>query len=156
MKIEASQLSLLQQIRTAMVAAGIDQITVHYEGSGDDGNIETIDAFAADSTLIDLDVMGSFEVLVPEWDPEAKDYKDAVAVQPAREAIEQLVNGLIDQNGHGGWENNDGGYGDITLTQAGIEWEHGDYYTEVAMTDHAFSFDDAAADNEAATADESP
>jgi hypothetical protein len=89
-------------------ASGIDTVTVVFDGYGDNGQIESVEAQAGDATVtlpsatveIARAVWGSVEV--------------NRQIEPVAEVIEMLAYDLLNQ-AHGGWENNDGAYGEFTF-----------------------------------------
>ena len=95
----------------ALAAAGIEIVTVTFDGYGDSGQIETIEAKTGDA-IIDLP-LGEIEIASPvcgRCDIERRS-------QPIREAIETLAYAFLSQT-HGGWEDSDGAYGDFTFDVA--------------------------------------
>lgn len=78
-------------------AQGVVLVTVDFDGCGDSGQIESICAF---------DEHG--EVAVPE-DKLANAEDDG---EPVKDVIESLAYDLL-QSEHGGWENNEGAYGEF-------------------------------------------
>jgi hypothetical protein len=86
--------------------AGLILITVDFDGSGDSGQIEGIFAF---------DEYG--EVAVPRaslpcisLNPVAR--ADTTELQSVSDVVEALAYDLLEEE-HGGWENNDGAYGEL-------------------------------------------
>jgi hypothetical protein len=86
--------------------AGLILITVDFDGSGDSGQIEGIFAF---------DEYG--EVAVPRaslpcisLNPGAR--ADTTELQSVSDVVEALAYDLLEEE-HGGWENNDGAYGEF-------------------------------------------
>jgi len=95
----------------ALAAAGIEIVTVVFDGYGDSGQIENIEAKAGDE-IIALPP-SQIEIAAPVWGSSEIEHQ----TQPACEAIETLVYAFLSQT-HGGWENNDGAYGDFTFDVA--------------------------------------
>jgi len=115
----------------ALAATGIVTVVVAFDGYGDSGQVESVDA---------RDHHG--EVALPEGDIElAAPTHDGVKVErrtmPVREAIEQLAYDLLEEE-HGGWENNDGAYGEFTFDVAArtISLDHNSRYTAVESFSH--------------------
>jgi hypothetical protein len=86
--------------------AGLILITVDFDGSGDSGQIEGIFAF---------DEYG--EVAVPQHSLpcislNAGARADTTELQPVSDVVEALAYDLLEEE-HGGWENNDGAYGEF-------------------------------------------
>ncbi len=84
-------------------ATGIVLVTVDFDGCGDSGQIEGMTAF---------DEHG--EVALPTTGFVAPDADEATsdASGPIEDAIETLAYDLLETE-HGGWENNDGAYGEF-------------------------------------------
>lgn len=108
----AEQLVVLKTSLFELLAArGIVLVTVTFDGCGDSGQIEDILAF---------DERG--EVAVPE-DRLASANTDADAAsradddEPLKDVIESLAYDLL-QSEHGGWENNEGAYGEFRFDVA--------------------------------------
>jgi len=92
----------------ALAAAEIASVLVEFDGEGDSGQIEYI--CADDSAEIPHI---SIEMQQVAWGTGKRD-----SVQTTlREAIEKLCYDFLDQE-HGGWENNDGAYGEFTFNVA--------------------------------------
>lgn len=92
----------------ALAAAGIEIVTVDFDGYGDSGQIEGIDA---------RDAHG--DVALPDMEVElARPADNAVDVDrhrlTVRETIERLCYDLL-EDAHGGWENNEGAFGDFVF-----------------------------------------
>lgn len=88
----------------ALKAAGAAVATITYDGEGDSGQIESITAETADSREVNLDL--PYES--PESDSSASTLKGA---------IDQLAWGCLEAC-HEGFENNEGGYGEIVIDVA--------------------------------------
>jgi hypothetical protein len=92
----------------ALAAAGITSVLVHFDGSGDSGQIEDIDATAGDQPAEIPN--GDIEIAQVHWgNPEIE--RSTLSV---REAVETLAYDFLEQT-HGGWENNEGAYGEFTF-----------------------------------------
>ena len=91
-----------------LVAAGITSVLVHFDGSGDSGQIEGIDATAGDQPAEIPNC--NIEIAQVGWgDPNIE--RTTLSV---RDAIESLAYDFLEQT-HGGWENNEGAYGEFTF-----------------------------------------
>ena len=95
----------------ALAAAGITTVIVNFDGCGDSGQIEMIEAKAGDD-VIPLPTV-QIEIASAVWGSATIDRQ----TRPVEEAIEILVHDVLNQN-HGGWENNDGAYGEYTFDVA--------------------------------------
>ena len=117
----------------ALAATGITSILVHFDGSGDSGQIEDIDAAAGDQPR-DLP-SGEIEIAhVHLGDPDIERTKLSV-----REAIESLAYDFLGQT-HGGWEDNEGAYGEFTfdVAQRTITLEYNERVMTSEYSQHAF------------------
>ena len=103
----ANKASLL----TALAAAGITQVAVTFDGYGDSGQIENVEVKAGEA-LVDLPDV-SVEIARAEYFSEDVDRR----TEPLREAIESVCY-LILETRHGGWENNEGAYGEFLFDVA--------------------------------------
>lgn len=114
----------------ALAAAGITAVVVNFDGYGDSGQVESIDASNAEG-----------EVVLPDAAIEIGSPGEGNAVQhvamPLREAIEELAYDLL-RDTHVGWENNDGAYGDFTfdVTARTISLDHNERYTAIESYSH--------------------
>jgi hypothetical protein len=95
----------------ALAAAGITSVLVHFDGSGDSGQIENIDATAGDQPAEIPN--GNIEIAQVRWG-DANIERTSSSV---RDAIESLAYDFLEQT-HGGWENNEGAYGEFTFDVA--------------------------------------
>ena len=113
-----------------LAAAGVVTVVVSFDGYGDSGQIESIDS---------RDAHG--EVAVPEnevtiasatWDAEIER-----KAMNCREAVEQLAYDLLNTT-YGGWENNDGAYGEFTfdVTARKVTLDYNGRYTAVETHNH--------------------
>lgn len=90
----------------ALAGAGIVKVTVTFDGYGDSGQIDNVELNGDAATLPDIPVelartdFGSTEV--------------ERRTEPLNEAIETFCYALLEST-HGGWENNDGAYGEFVF-----------------------------------------
>ena len=117
----------------ALAAAGIATVTVEFEGSGDSGQMEKPCARAADETVIDLPSQ-AVEIERVDWN--LGPLKEQLALP---DAVEIMAWGLLGE-AHGGWENDDGGYGEFTfdVAELSIKLEYHERYTETNTYEHEF------------------
>jgi hypothetical protein len=117
----------------ALAATEISSVTVTFDGEGDSGQIEEITAHAGDNPqpLPDTQI----EIQYVAWGSGKLDSSQS----PLREAIEKLCYDFLEQE-HGGWENNDGAFGEFTLDVAArtVDLEFNGRYTDVHSSDHTF------------------
>jgi hypothetical protein len=95
--------------------AGVVRVEVYYDGCGDSGQIESLHYFDADYKQIDV----------------------TGRVTLTHDALMDLFYDLIEVR-HGGWENNDGAFGEFAwdLTADTLSHTHSERYTEYETTEH--------------------
>lgn len=90
----------------ALDAAGITAVTVTFDGEGDSGQIEDVIAYIGDKQAAlpraPVTIHGT------SWGQESLTARE----QPVSAGLEDLCYGYLEQE-HGGWENNDGAYGEF-------------------------------------------
>ena len=134
---EARAAALMPANKAALFAllapAGITRIDVTFDGYGDSGQIEGVQAYAGDT---------------PAALPEARltlrsagfnDDEIHEQEMTVSEAVEALAYGALSQT-HGGWENNDGAYGEFVFDVAAgtIRLDYNERYTGVDSHSHDF------------------
>lgn len=114
-----------------LTAADVSSILVQFDGGGDSGQIETVQAFAGD-TPVDLPSVDV--VLISALADGVETRSDAMAIA---DAIESLAFDLLTAT-HAGWENNDGAYGEFRFDVAAgtITLDHNDRYVAVESYEH--------------------
>ena len=114
----------------ALAEAGIHRVTVEYDGSGDSGLIDTIEAWNAGNDRMPLPLEPRIQ-FVPEspGSPSAEYNLEAAIETVAWDYLYDL---------HCGWENNDGAYGTFVFDVPArtLTLEHNERYTEVSTTTH--------------------
>ena len=134
------------QIRKAMKEHGIAECSVRYSGSGDSGDGETCLYTMDDGTLRAPLTLAHWENReAPQLEVIVKDYRDVVSnwvgeenkwVESARARDVELSDILCDiamsyvSDRHGGWENNEGGFGEVTITETSVVVDHSDNIIE--------------------------
>ena len=98
---------------TCLARAGAANVTAEYSGCGDSGSTYSAEAFAADNTVVTLS---------------AKLQHD----------VDEFIDDFISANA-GGYENNDGGGGTVTITVATKEIEAEHYDNVVEQVHRMFS-----------------
>ena len=114
----------------ALTKAGTATVNVTFDGEGDSGQIEAI--WADDSAEVPNI---PFELLRTAWGSGKLD-----SVQTTlREAIETLCYDYLERE-HGGWENNDGAYGEFTFNVAErrVELDFNARFTDSTHFSHSF------------------
>ena len=118
----------------ALQAAGLSRVIIEFEGSGDSGQMEQATAFRGEEEVIAFPTT-SVEITRVEFD-EGKDTRGAVSI---RDAIETVAYDLLGQV-HGGWEDNDGGYGTFIfdVAERSVTLDFFERYIETNNYVHAF------------------
>ena len=117
----------------ALKAAGIKNVTVTFDGYGDSGQIENIEATAG-AELIDLP-SETIEIARAIWGSSEIER----LVQPIRDAIETLAYDFLGQT-QSGWGNDEGAYGDFTFDVAArtITLDYNERRMESDYSQHVF------------------
>lgn len=117
----------------ALAAAGITIVIVTFDGYGDSGQIESIEARDAqgDAALPEEQI----EIAHAPWEgtePERRTLS-------VREAIEEMAYRLLGQT-HGGWQDNEGAYGEFTFDVAArtITLDYNERFIETEYSEHEF------------------
>lgn len=110
----------------ALRALGIASVQIEYNGYGDEGGVETITAVTADNSEVDLK---PHQITPPEAD----------APISLHEALEEFAWTAV-QYFHGGFHNNEGGNGTVTIhTDTGtVKIEHNDNVVETLYSENEF------------------
>jgi hypothetical protein len=116
----------------ALAEIGIHRVTIDYDGSGDSGQIEGIEAWDAANEKIPLP--SSRKVQLASENPD-----QPVGNLGLEAAVEELAWDYLYDN-HSGWENNDGAFGTFVFNVPGrtITLEHNERYTELNTSTHEF------------------
>ena len=117
----------------ALAPAGITTVVVVFDGGGDSGQIELVDA------LSETELMSLPGVTV---EIASSSYTDGTVnrrTASLQEAIETIAYDLLSAT-FGGWENNDGAYGEFTFDVATrvISLDFNGRYVAVASSSHEF------------------
>lgn len=102
-----------REIFDGLTAAGVGGVTVEFDGGGDSGQIESIQARNPDGEEVDLPA-----VAVSLHTPSGLEGERAATDVPLSDAIEHLAYEALSQT-HCGWENNEGGFGTFTFDVPG-------------------------------------
>lgn len=119
---------------SALAAAGIATVIIRFDGCGDSGQIEEVDAVDAEG--IGLAIPSTpIELFELPWGEEVA----AATTMPLDQALETHAYRLLSST-HPGWENNDGAFGEFTFDVAAdvIRLEHSDRYTATEEYNHDF------------------
>lgn len=134
---EASAAILRPANKTALfdtlVAVGVTQVIVTFDGYGDSGQVEDISALTNGETvnLPEAQII----IATTSWGDDAI-VEQAMTVA---EAVEQLAYDFLAET-HGGWENNDGTYGEFTfdVAEREITLDYNERYTAADSHQHTF------------------
>ena len=91
-----------------LAAADITSLVVTFDGSGDSGQIESINARIGD-ILTELPA-ADIEIATPTWDGSGVERRTL----PLAQAIEELAYDFL-RDTHSGWEINEGAFGEFTF-----------------------------------------
>jgi hypothetical protein len=115
----------------SLAAAGIETVTVIFDGYGDSGQIERIDVEPGEGAIL----LPSDRIEIARTEsPEIE--RQTLTV---REAIEALIYDFLRQT-HSGWEINDGAYGEFTfdVAERTIKLDYNERYTSSENYSHEF------------------
>ncbi len=117
----------------ALAAANITVVVVTFDGYGDSGQIENIEA-KSDDEIVSLP-HGAIEIARPVWGSNDID-RQSLSIH---DAIEAMVYSFLGQT-HDGWENNDGAYGDFAFDVADrtIRLDYNERRMESDYSQHVF------------------
>ena len=125
----ANKASLL----AALAAAGVTSVVVTFDGSGDSGQIENLEVKAGDA-FVDLPDT-PVEIARTEFFCENVDRR----TEPLREALESVCYMILEAK-HGGWENNEGAYGEFMFDVAADSITLDFNYRIEATENHSYAF----------------
>ena len=117
----------------ALADANITSVVVTFDGYGDSGQIENIEAKAHDE-IVPLPI-ATIEIARPVWGSNDID-RQSLSIH---DAIEALVYSFLGQT-HDGWENSDGAYGDFTfdVVVRTITLDYNERHMESDYSQHVF------------------
>ncbi|RJE87169.1 DUF6878 family protein [Paracoccus onubensis] len=117
----------------ALASANITQVIVTFDGYGDSGQIEDISALCGGDTV----ALPKGEITIARviWGND-EITENTMSVE---EAVEQLAYDFLSET-HGGWENNDGAYGEFTfdVEEETITLDYNERYTATETYEHTF------------------
>ncbi len=125
-----------QPLLTALAALAITQLVVRYEGGGDSGDVSELEVFP--ESLAQANIANTLKVEQLTYHCLAAEYQDGeyrYFLQEQQSSIDSALRDFtltwVDAH-HGGWENNDGGSGTMTInvSEGTFRLEHSEYYTE--------------------------
>jgi hypothetical protein len=117
----------------ALAIAGISIVTVTFDGYGDSGQIEDVQATAQDAPIaLPSDQIEYEHIRWGETEPTRSSC-------PLRDALEDLAFHYLGTT-HGGWENKDGAYGEFTFdtNTRSITLAYNERFTDTTYSEHEF------------------
>jgi hypothetical protein len=133
-KLEAELFTLNKgALLNALVLTGITRVVVSFDGYGDSGQIENVEAQAGDDQVTLPAAAIEFSEAI--WD-QAESKRSSVSIAAA---VESLAYDVLEKT-HCGWENNDGAYGDIIfdVAEGVITLDYNERYTASENYTHTF------------------
>lgn len=138
---EAVMKQIKERLLSEMARVGVKSASVTYEGSGDDGQIENVSVEGPNKDFDPANVaVKVFEIGRSGSDLDT--YDPVMKVGPEKEkhldaALEDFTYEMIDAMGFSGWENNEGGGGEMTIDvkKGKVKLEHRTYYQESETTE---------------------
>ena len=111
----------------------VTRVELAFDGYGDEGQIESVNAFTVDGPIELPDIEVTLATL--GW----RDTEPNDTAMSLSGAIEHLAYDLLATT-HAGWENNDGAYGTFTFSTGDrtITLEHNERFTDVQCFEHEF------------------
>jgi hypothetical protein len=122
-----------ERLFDGLSAAGITHVTVCFDGYGDSGQVESIAAYAGETEVAFPKTEIAYAALT--WDdPEVETRGLSL-----EDVVEQLAYDLLSDT-HGGWENNDGAWGEFCFDAAArcIHLEFNERFTSSELYTHDF------------------
>ncbi len=123
-----------QVLFDALSAAGIDVVTVEFDGSGDSGQFEAPAGFDADNTEV---AIPSGEITVKVVDFETGTIREQTTTP--RAYIETLACDFLEST-HSGWEDGEGANGEFrfSLSERTITLDYNERYVDYTHHEHEF------------------
>ncbi|MDD2875674.1 MAG: hypothetical protein PHT60_00430 [Acidiphilium sp.] len=133
-KLEAELFTLNKAaLLNALALAGVTRVVVSFDGYGDSGQIENVEARAGDDAVT---MPGAaIEMAEAVWD-QTEPKRSSISIA---EAVERLAYDVLEKT-HCGWENNDGAYGDVIfdVEEETITLDYNERYTASENYTHTF------------------
>lgn len=136
--VQALQAEILPGNKVALFQTlsevGVRTVVVSFDGCGDSGQIESIVASNADGVELPLP-LGDLPVRSVDFEMCAITERTTTA----GDLIERMAYEFLEHT-HGGWEDNEGAYGDFTfdVAEGSITLEYNERYIETHYHEHAF------------------
>jgi hypothetical protein len=115
------------------MAAGITHVTVTFDGAGDSGQIESIGAWSGE-TAVEFPAT-EIDYAALTWDDPEVEMRQL----SLEDVVEQLAYDFLSDT-YGGWENNDGAWGEFCFDAAArcIHLEFNERFTSSELYTHDF------------------
>jgi hypothetical protein len=132
-RIEALRPGNKDRLFDGLTAAGITNVTVTFDGAGDSGQIESISAWSGE-TAVEFSVTEIAYAALTWDDPEVE-----MRSLSLEDVVEQLAYDFLSDT-HGGWDNNDGAWGEFCFDAAArcIHLEFNERFTSSELYTHDF------------------
>ena len=117
----------------ALASAGITTVVLQFDGYGDSGQVESIEARIGENPVDLPDA--KIEIGQTRWgNPNI-----SRSIFSVRDAIEQLAYDFLEET-HGGWENNEGSFGEFTFDVGTrtIALDYNERITDTEYSQHVF------------------
>lgn len=130
-KIDALRPANKERLFDGLTTAGITHVTVTFDGYGDSGQIDSIAAWAGETAVEFPAVEISYAALT--WDKPEVEMRSL----SLEDVVEQLAYDFLSDT-HGGWENDDGAYGEFCFDAAArsIHLEFNERFTSSELYTH--------------------
>jgi hypothetical protein len=117
----------------ALASSGVTKVLVQFDGCGDSGQIESIEARIGENPVDLPDAQ--VEIAKVCWG-KSEIERSAMSI---RDAIEQLAYDFLEET-HGGWENDEGAYGEFTFDVAkrAITLDYNERISDAVYSQHVF------------------
>ena len=127
-----------QPLLTALAALNITEVSIRYEGGGDSGDVMEILVKPEEKTPLLQTEQVLFHSVLGESCEGHHQYRLSESSRSLDEALRDFTLTWVDAH-HGGWENDEGGDGTITIHVAANRFQlaHSECYTE--RNDYAYS-----------------
>jgi hypothetical protein len=132
-RIEALRPGNKDRLFDGLTAAGITNVTVTFDGAGDSSQIESIAAWSGETAVEFPATEIAYAALT--WDDPGVEMRQLLL----EDVVEQLAYDFLSDT-HGGWENNDGAWGEFCFDAAArcIHLEFNERFTSSELYTHYF------------------
>ena len=124
----------------ALAKLNVTDVIVHYDGGGDSGDVSEVSVLPESLNVAEqlATVQVNYYYLLGEYREGQYHYQLESHLVSLDDALRDFALTWVDAH-HGGWENNEGGAGVVTIKVAEPNFllEHVEYYTESVSYDHA-------------------